>query len=100
MGYSPWGCKESDTSEHKHTHTHTYTHTNTLVEQREYRLYFLSKSEKSCQNKQHLSGVLEKDFFFLTKVEKLGFSGRVSQIFFCCIKMVIPALVIIERRKD
>ena len=35
MGYSPWGCKESDTTErlsvythtHTHTHTHTYTHT-------------------------------------------------------------------------
>ena len=24
MGYSPWGCKESDTAE-KHTHTHTHT---------------------------------------------------------------------------
>ena len=22
-GYSPWGCKESDTTEHTHTHTHT-----------------------------------------------------------------------------
>ena len=29
-GYSPWGHKESDTTEglsHTHTHTHTYTHT-------------------------------------------------------------------------
>ena len=27
MGYSPWGCKESDTTEHVHTHTtHTHTH--------------------------------------------------------------------------
>ena len=26
MGYSPWGCKESDMT--KHTHTHTHTHTN------------------------------------------------------------------------
>ena len=25
-GYSPWGCKESDT----HTHTHTHTHPNWL----------------------------------------------------------------------
>ena len=25
MGYRPWGCKESDTTEHTHTHTHTYT---------------------------------------------------------------------------
>ena len=31
MGYSPWGCKESDTTEwlraRVHTHTHTHTHT-------------------------------------------------------------------------
>ena len=27
VGYSPWGCKESDTMEHVHTHTHTHTHT-------------------------------------------------------------------------
>ena len=25
MGYSLWGCKESDTTEHTHTHTHTHT---------------------------------------------------------------------------
>ena len=24
--YSPWGCKESDMTEHTHTHTHTHTH--------------------------------------------------------------------------
>ena len=35
MGYSPWGHKESDTTEHAHTHacactyTHTQTHTHT-----------------------------------------------------------------------
>ena len=23
MGYSPWGCKELDTTEHTHTHTQT-----------------------------------------------------------------------------
>ena len=28
MGYSPWGHKESDTTEYRpHTHTHTHTHT-------------------------------------------------------------------------
>ena len=27
---SPWGCKESDTTEHTHTHTHTHRHTHTL----------------------------------------------------------------------
>ena len=25
VGYSPWGCKESNMTDH--THTHTYTHT-------------------------------------------------------------------------
>ena len=33
VGYSPWGHKESDTTEHvrayTHTHTHTHTHTQT-----------------------------------------------------------------------
>ena len=27
QAYSPWGYKESDTTEHAHTHTHTHTHT-------------------------------------------------------------------------
>ena len=27
LDYSPWGCKESDTTERAHTHTHTHTHT-------------------------------------------------------------------------
>ena len=26
-GYSPWGHKKSDTTEHTCTHTHTHTHT-------------------------------------------------------------------------
>ena len=25
VGYRPWGCKESDTTERLHTHTHTHT---------------------------------------------------------------------------
>ena len=30
MGYSPYGCKESDTTEaNEHTHTHTHIHTHT-----------------------------------------------------------------------
>ena len=33
MGYSPWGCKESDTTEQL-THTHTHTHTHTPVDRR------------------------------------------------------------------
>ena len=27
VGYSPWGCKESDTTELSPPHTHTHTHT-------------------------------------------------------------------------
>ena len=27
VGYSPWGLKEWDTTEHACTHTHTHTHT-------------------------------------------------------------------------
>ena len=26
VGYTPWGHKESDMTEHAHTHTHTHTH--------------------------------------------------------------------------
>ena len=29
MGYSQWGCKELDTTQHAHTHTHTHTHEHT-----------------------------------------------------------------------
>ena len=29
MGYSQWGCKELDTTQHAHTHTHTHTRTHT-----------------------------------------------------------------------
>ena len=29
VDYSPWGCKESDVTDHTHTHTHTYTYTQT-----------------------------------------------------------------------
>ena len=32
MGYSPWGHKDSDTTEAtEHTHTHTHTHTHILL---------------------------------------------------------------------
>ena len=29
-GCSPWGCEESDMTEHVHAHTHTHTHTELL----------------------------------------------------------------------
>ena len=29
VGYSSWGCKESDPTEYTHTHTHTHTHAHT-----------------------------------------------------------------------
>ena len=31
VGYSPCGCKESDTSEQLNTHTHTHTHTDNEI---------------------------------------------------------------------
>ena len=31
MGYSPWGCKESDTAERLSVHGHTHTHTHILT---------------------------------------------------------------------
>ena len=31
VGYSPWGCKGSDMTEHVCTHTHTHAHTHTYV---------------------------------------------------------------------
>ena len=32
MGYSPWGCKESEVAEQlTHTHTHTHTHVDIKV---------------------------------------------------------------------
>ena len=43
-GSSPWGCKESHTTEHTHTHTHTHTHLtkrNTLNTQGRGSLVFL-----------------------------------------------------------
>ena len=44
-GYSPWGLKESDTTEracaHADTHTHTHTHTHTWAENTEWVAYFL-----------------------------------------------------------
>ena len=29
--YSPWGCKESDTTEHTRARAHAYTHTHTFT---------------------------------------------------------------------
>ena len=34
-GYSPWSCKELDTTEHRHTHIHTHTHTHASAEVKE-----------------------------------------------------------------
>ena len=30
-GYSPWGCKESDTTEWLSAHTHTHSHTHIYI---------------------------------------------------------------------
>ena len=42
-GYSPWGCKESDTTRWL-THTHTHTHTHTQLESSEYVLQILANN--------------------------------------------------------
>ena len=31
MGYSPWSCKELDTTERTRAHAHTHTHTHTQM---------------------------------------------------------------------
>ena len=36
-GYSPWGHKESDTTEHMHARTHIHTHTTKLMKQYSHR---------------------------------------------------------------
>ena len=56
VGYSPWGCKELDTTEllsaytYIHTHTHTHTHSHTHLFQ-----YFKSEEDFGClkQNNRH-----------------------------------------------
>ena len=45
VGYSPWGHKESDMTEHVHTYTHTHTHT-----QRETLLYSFYQSERNVSH--------------------------------------------------
>ena len=44
MGYSPWNCKESDTTEHAHARTHTHTHTHT-----EFSVWVIYSSIKAWQ---------------------------------------------------
>ena len=41
MGYSPWGHKESDTTERLSTHTHTHTHTDPVFPGQFQKLQFL-----------------------------------------------------------
>ena len=38
VSYSPWGRKESDTTEHVHAHTHAHTHTHTHTLSKKVRL--------------------------------------------------------------
>ena len=39
VGYSPRGCKDSDTTEHTCARTHTHTHTHILILQHNMTLY-------------------------------------------------------------
>ena len=69
MGYSPWGWKESDTSEQLiHTHTHTHTH---LVYKGKYVSVFLesfSLRDKSQVSKRKDSCILASGWNHNTKV--------------------------------
>ena len=50
MGYSPWGCKESDTTEqltHTHTHTHPVINHNGKEYEKEF-MYLVYISESLC----------------------------------------------------
>ena len=42
-GYSPWGHKESDTTDHAREHTHTHTHAHTLSQTPNRKLYATSQ---------------------------------------------------------
>ena len=69
VGYSPWGCKESDMTEcsmhtcaraHIHTHTHTHTHTHMRVcmhtrQQKKITLATLRKKVKGSMSKDKKS---------------------------------------------
>ena len=46
VGYNPWGCKESDTTEHVHTHTQC-THTHTMPDGARWREKFTAKVVQS-----------------------------------------------------
>ena len=37
-GYSPWGCKELDITEHVHMYTHRHAHTHTHIEKERWRV--------------------------------------------------------------
>ena len=52
MGYSPWGHKESDTTEHAHTHTHT--HIQTMDYYAVLNISELSGHEKTWNNLKYL----------------------------------------------
>ena len=49
MGYSPWGHKELDMTDHTHARAHTHTHTHDL-KQRSVVLRSLAHFLKPCDN--------------------------------------------------
>ena len=51
-GYSPWGCRESDTTEwhSMHTHTHTHMRVSLMKSLKDYRILPLSSVQKSSVN--------------------------------------------------
>ena len=54
-GYSPWGLKESDMTEHRHTHTHTHSYTHVpdtvSIPRMKYSLYICRSSSQMTRGK-------------------------------------------------
>ena len=64
VGYSPWGCKELDTTEYTHTHTHTQTYRsrscgnlNRMNPKKFMSRYIIIKLLKTKDNKNNLKAV-------------------------------------------
>ena len=56
MGYSPWGHKESDTTECIHTHTHTHTRTHTHAHTHTHLTLYLGNNKRRDISGQPGSG--------------------------------------------
>ena len=73
-GCNPWGCKESDMTEHARVHTHTHTHTHTT----NFKVKLAATSESRICDYQ-LSGVSTIILYFPKAKEKE--MNSVNQLF-------------------